>query len=341
MSPQDRNGWIDLLRGLAAMAVALFHFNAIPLSVPASAGPWQEVWLHGHWGVGVFFALSGYCLYAGWSSATNAGLFLSRRLQRIFPSYWYSLLLVVALTLGVKLLTGVNDVTPLPDRTASVLATLLLATNPLTPIATINWVYWTLTVLLGFYVLMTLVLLVPPQLRLRLLVGLHGLLCAADASLNPLPTGPALIVSYWPVFGAGLALAVFGAHRGTGLTMLILSALHAFWAAHRGSAPADYVLVAIATIIAIAVLTPRSFPRWLAPAAAVGPFSYSLYLIHVPVGIYLAQRFLPDRFTSTAGLVLTQLVQLALCLAAARLFYLLAERPFLPRPRSGANLQPA
>lgn len=341
MTPRARNDWIDLLRGLAAMAVAMFHFNEIPLSVPAPAGPWQDVWRHGHWGVGVFFALSGYCLYAGWSQSVEARRFLSRRFQRIFPSYWCSLLLIVALVLGVKLFTGVNDVTPLPDRATSVLATLLLATNPLTQIATMNWVYWTLTVLLGFYVLMTLVLLGPAKWQLRLLASLHALLCAADAIFNPLPTGPAFIVSYWPVFGAGLALAVLGAQRGTGSTMLAVSAIHAVWAAFRGSAPADYVLVANGTVIALALLIPRAFPSWLAPVAAIGPFSYSLYLIHVPVGVYLVQRFLPDRFTSVAGLVLTQLLQLGLCLAVARLFYQLAERPFLPRPRTGANLQPA
>lgn len=65
MSPSPRNGWIDTLRGLSALGVVLFHFNNLPLSLPPDwlSYAWHSGCLHGHWGVGVLFALSGYCLF--------------------------------------------------------------------------------------------------------------------------------------------------------------------------------------------------------------------------------------------------------------------------------------
>jgi peptidoglycan/LPS O-acetylase OafA/YrhL len=343
MSPTDRNGWIDLLRALGAMAVALFHFNSVPLTLPPGAQAWHTVWLHGHWGVGVFFALSGYCLYPGWKRAPGSGGFLLRRARRILPSYWCSLVLVAGLVVAVRLFTGVNDVAPVPAGPGAWLATLLLATDPVTAVPAVNWVYWTLSCILGFYLLTGLLLLARPAHRLGLLVALHALLCLADAAGNPAPRGPLFLVSYWPVFGSGLALAVLQAERRAGLFMLLVSALHAGWASVRGTDPAAYVVAGILTAAVLALLPRRPLPDWLRPLARIGEYSYSLYLIHVPVGIYLLMRFLPDHFTGTPAYIATQLLQLTACVAFARLFYLLAERPFLPPAplAASARLHPA
>jgi len=147
MTPAARNGWIDVLRALSALAVGLFHFNTVPSTLPPGtiAQGWRNLWSHGHWGIGVFFALSGYCLFPGWSRAVGGLDFLRRRARRIFPPYWSSLLLIALLALGVKLVTGVNDVAKLPSNAGAVAATVLLMTDPVTAIPTINWVYWTLS----------------------------------------------------------------------------------------------------------------------------------------------------------------------------------------------------
>jgi peptidoglycan/LPS O-acetylase OafA/YrhL len=143
MNPAPRNGWIDLLRALGALGVVLFHLNALPTGRPAGtvSAAWHWFWGYGHLGVGVFFFLSGYCLVPGWNRSAGLRDFLRRRLGRIMPPYWCSLLLVVALAAAFKLAAGVNDVALLPHTARAILATVLLGTTPVTDIPTMNWVY--------------------------------------------------------------------------------------------------------------------------------------------------------------------------------------------------------
>ncbi len=62
------------------------------------------------------------------------------------------------------------------------------------------------------------------------------------------------------------------------------------------------------------------------PAMALGTFSYSLYLIHVPIESKLIY-ILSQHFNEPATTALAYLVALPLALAGAYCFYLLIERP--------------
>ena len=338
MNPTARNGWIDVLRALSALAVVLFHLNRIPVMIPPDSLSrwWHAIWSHGHWGVGVFFALSGYCLFPGWSRATGALDFIFRRGRRIFPPYWCSLLLIAGLILCVKLVTGVNDVAKLPASAHAVAATLLLLSAPVTATPTINWVYWTLSYVVAFYLLAGLVLFWPRATRIQALAGLHGLLCAVDFVFHPAPVGPLFFIKHWPVFGLGLALAVFAQHRRTGRVMLLTSLLHAIWLVSTGADDTHYLAVGVVAAVFLALSQPWSFPSWLRPLAWIGEISYSLYLVHVPIGIYGLMRFFPGKFTMPFTYVGAQLLLLGGIVAFACLFHLVGERPFLPRSRSGA-----
>ncbi len=331
MNPIARNDWIDLLRAVSALAVVLFHFNRMPVMVPPDwlARTWHAVWIHGHWGVGVFFALSGYCLIPGWIRSPGSRDFFQRRVVRIFPSYWCSLLLVATLAVATKLLTGVNDVAPLPRDISAITATVLLVTNPVTTIPTINWVYWTLSNVLAFYALIGLVLLWPRPGRIPALAGLHALLCLVDFTCHPAPAGPLFFIQAWPIFGLGLAVAIQPLHRRTGWIMLLTSLLHAIWLIGGGADVNHYLAVGGVTLAVLVLCRDRAFPRWLRPLAWIGKISYSLYLVHVPIGVYVLMRYLPRSYTMSFLQVGAHLLLLAATTAAAGLFYLVAERPFL------------
>ncbi len=339
MNPSDRNRWIDGLRALSALAVVLFHFNCALVTVPQDwlAGSWHMIWMRGYWGVGVFFALSGYCLFPGWNRAAGCFDFLRRRFVRIFPPYWASLLLIAGLALAARLITGVNDMAALPREPQTIAATLLLLTDPLTAIPTINWVYWTLTCLLACYLLMGLVLLCPRSTRIPVLAGLHVLLCLIAAGWPPIATGPLFFVQHWPVFGCGLALAVYEQGRLAGGIMLLTSLLSAVWLIGHGGDKPHLLAVGGATVALLALCRNRIFPERLRPLAWIGEISYSLYLVHVPIGVYGLMRFLPQQFTLSVSHIASQLVLLAATVAVAWLFYLLAERPFLPPAPSPAS----
>ena len=78
----------------------------------------------------------------------------------------------------------------------------------------------------------------------------------------------------------------------------------------------------------------QSVRRWMGAAAAIGVFSYSLYLIHFPT-IFMLEAYLPigDR-QSFLHAPLRILVYVPICLAVAYAFFLVVERRFLSRGKS-------
>lgn len=339
MSAANRNDWIDLLRALGAVAVVLFHFNVVPQTLPPGepARVWHDFWQYGHLGVGVFFALSGYCLVPGWNRSPGFIEFVRRRVLRIMPPYWCSLLLVVILAGIFKYANGVNDIASLPRSAGSIFATLLLLTSPVTTVPTINWVYWTLSYLLAFYLLLALPLLGPVRRRIPILAGLHVLLCTIDLAARPAAVGAGFFIRHWPVFGLGVALALWPLHRRPACLMLGVSAIHALWTIGRGLDETHYMVTGCLTAVTLLATTNRPAPAWLHPLALIGRISYSVYLVHVPVGICILFRLLPLRFLTTTALISSQLGILAAVLAFAGLYYLACERPFnaaLGRPTS-------
>ena len=145
------------LRGLAAMAVLLYHWRG---SYPALAKAWQDLpFLGTTWdplflvqfgwiGVNWFFVLSGYLLAANlWRATLNPGQvlhFYQRRALRIYPGLWAQLLIL----LPFVYLTGlVSDF-----RWQQVLGNALLWFAPMPGgTAIYNGVYWTLPLELSFY----------------------------------------------------------------------------------------------------------------------------------------------------------------------------------------------
>lgn len=339
MSAAARNGWIDVLRALSAISVALFHFNVVEQTVPpgAPAQGWHAFWQHGHLGVGVFFTLSGYYLIPGWSRAAGAGGFLRHRAWRILPPYWCSLLFVVLVAVGIKLVTGVNDTTALPRDPLAVLATLTLLTKPATTVPTVNWAYWTLSYLLAFNLVAALPLLAARPARIYLLAAVHVGLCLTDLLAHPVPTGELFFIKHWPIFGLGAALALWTTDRPISAGLLLVSAAHAAVTLAAGRDDTHYLVTGFVTAALIVLTAHMPCPGWLRPVAGVGATSYSLYLVHVPVGIYLCWRLMPARFGSSISFIAAQLLLLAATLAGARLFYLLCERPFASFPRRSAT----
>ena len=98
----NRLGFIDGLRGLSALYVALYHAAGdVPPPAPLLrliAWPLQ----FGHYAVGVFIVLSGYCLMRpvarSMRGAVEGGLhaYAIRRARRILPAYYVVLLLAIA-----------------------------------------------------------------------------------------------------------------------------------------------------------------------------------------------------------------------------------------------------
>ncbi len=298
---------MDWLRGLASLAVVFFHLNVVKGDVN-DAYTWlcQAGWL----GVPVFFAISGWCMAGLSERCQGAGRFLLARLLRLHPPYLASVGVTLAALLIIKITTGHNDITPLPSSPGGVVATLLLATKPVSTVKTINWSYWSLPVEFGFYVLTSLVLTLNQRQGRR--AGLGLLLLMLGLSLVVNLTGQRLIATplFWlpwfPHFALGWFAQQWSQGRLSNLPAGLATLLAVAGAAvgqNQALAGGSYVgpealMATLAALATVGLLLLGRRPLWQGLAASragavlthLGQISYSVYLLHVPIGCYLLIR---------------------------------------------------
>jgi peptidoglycan/LPS O-acetylase OafA/YrhL len=314
-----RNYLIDLLRFLSASWVALFHFNVL---VPFHANWYRYFCGLGYLGVPVFFIISGYCICIAQQHSKTPRSFIVRRIFRIFPPYWFSILLVCACAMAMKIITGTNSTTTLPTSFSSVIATIFLYTAPLSSVHTINWVYWTLPYELFFYLLVFLSMAIGKKVGMLFLVIL-----ALGSIWGPShANGIFFFFNELPAFLLGYALYLLLNRAGNlylSLSMLLLAATGVYLK-HSEFA---YHLTYFVTCVLI-VLNHR-FPlknNWF---SRLGDYSYSVYLIHVPVGIYLL-GFIKNNHMVQCTLalnILADLLLLVLVIGCSKIMFLKVEEP--------------
>ncbi|WP_245679503.1 acyltransferase family protein [Actinomadura hibisca] len=198
-----RLGWLDALRGVAAVAVALHH--AAYHYVPGFRRAMLE-WIDpGVAGVLVFFVVSGYIVPASLERGGSVRRFWTGRLFRIHP------LLVVALAaLLVMHLTGVTRLRDGLDRdfdpVAATLAHLSMLQDLLAVPSAIN-VLWTLSYEMAFYLIVVALFAVRLHRRsapialalagsgLALAVVLPTAALSRNAGVTPVAIGAAVLMA--------------------------------------------------------------------------------------------------------------------------------------------------
>tara|TARA_R110002073_G_scaffold56906_2_gene144970 strand:+ start:7949 stop:8992 length:1044 start_codon:yes stop_codon:yes gene_type:complete len=340
---ENRNIVMDWLRGLGAMWVVLFHINE---PIPFESTPWRWFCKYGWLGVPVFFAVSGYCMAMLADKNPAPQRFLTSRWTRILIPYWGSLVVVLGVVSLRLLVTGVNDVTALPQTVVSLLATLTLTTKPVTNIPAVNWVYWSLSYELAFYLIVALALF-----SRKTTVAIFLVFCGSVVGFFFVPSALTWSPFFWcdkfPLFLAGW----YGFQCITNrcawyvAVMLIAVLVAGVWM----TSLIQVVAAAIATSLVMlgSRVTNTKFldSKLSRGLQALGAQSYSLYLLHVPVGVYLFCRLRPA-FSSQIGHIVFDLAVLVGCVITAWIFYRLVEVPAhhwarnLSNKRS-ANVAPA
>ncbi len=269
-----------MLRALAALMVVLFHLN----QAIAPADNWyRNTVKHGALGVPVFFVISGYCIIISANNSPGIKDFLIKRFFRIYPAYWISLIVVGIAACFQKVYIGSNAVHYLPRTLSAVTANLMLATAPLSQIKTVNWVYWSLTCELLFYLTVGLMLLAEKQLMIYLLIAV-----SLTAALLPAQnTGVLFFSDHWPAFGLGLSLYYFFNRAGKATffhfsALLIINLLGLF---KKFYIHTDYIIF---TLAAFALIMASHYVNLSNNVLSrLGRYSYGVYLIHVPVGVFM------------------------------------------------------
>lgn len=144
MDSKSRIQVLDSLRGIAALAVLLFHY-----SFAYSPSDVSFVFRYGYLGVHLFFIVSGFVIYMTIEKTKYPSDFIVSRFSRLFPAYWVAILLTSA----------VMNFAGQPNEHVGffrILGNFTMCQRWL-HIENVDGVYWTLTVELTFYVFMFLV----------------------------------------------------------------------------------------------------------------------------------------------------------------------------------------
>ena len=283
----------------------LFHFttaNHFVLGIPAL----MAVFNYGYLGVEIFFVISGFVIpYAmaseGYRFAADARTFFMRRIVRLEPAYLTSVVLAIALAYASSHTPGFRgrpfDIDPV--TVAAHVAYLVGIFGK----EWVNPVYWTLAVEFQYYIAM----IVFAPLLISGVRSRATLFLAAVFLLSLVPTDRDLIFVHLPFFALGfVAFLYHGARMPRFPLILWAMAFSVLCYLNEGVVAAVVGLVAMLLIF---VPVPNRVPV----LSFLGTISYSLYLVHVPVGarvINLAARLPPSLSVQIAGMIVAAAVSL-------------------------------
>lgn len=299
---------IDALRGLAALAVAWFHFSG---NFPGSFG---------RRGVEVFFVISGFVIpyslaRGGYRLRKDFPTFLLKRILRLDPPYITTVGLTVALWYASALTPGFAG--EWPKISAPQLLSHLGYLNAFLGYPWLSPVFWTLAIEFQYYLLMAIAFPIFTS-RIKGVRLLALLLLTASA---------ASVLDQRDIFfhhGGLFALGILTFQKHIGLWPLrsflaILAVIAALTACTLGPLIAG-VGAGTAILVGFGRVT-----RWR-PLALLAALSYSFYLLHVPIGgrvINLGKRF---AFGMPAQLAVI-LAAFAISFLAAYVMFRLVEQP--------------
>jgi exopolysaccharide production protein ExoZ len=278
---EQRNSAIQYLRALAALSV-LFYHAAFYLSLvrhDASLLPLFNKF--GFFGVALFFAISGH-LMGRIAPASNPWRFLSHRIVRIYPLF----LILAASVFLFKTWSG-NAIAFDPFAFALI---------PGGPRDYIVGIEWTLPFEIVFYVAIFLAMSFGAAQHLRLIAAawLVAILVAlilppptltyGNAEVFP-PLSLLLLSRVSTGFALGLLLPASIDRRLTGWPLLAVAVF--FTTAGYFNFRYVFPLMGAAGACLVAMATSREIPFRSVYLEKLGDWSYALYLVHVPVILFV------------------------------------------------------
>jgi peptidoglycan/LPS O-acetylase OafA/YrhL len=308
---------IDYLRGLASLAVAWFHLtNTYDPGLVRASGSFG--WL----GVEVFFVISGFVI--PWavrgdllSTLTGRVVFIARRATRVELPYIVSIVLVLALWHLLAMQPSFAG--GAPSWTPGQVGLHIVYLIPLSDFAWLQPVYWTLAWEFAFYLFVA--AFFPWTIGAK-----SAWLWWSTVLATLLSIGFGLVPFHAGLFVMGAA--VF--RIADGLSGMTEGALVLFlaWVAMLVSGGNVEAIAGVTTAVAIIFIRDVRVRGLVGSVLlGLGSVSYSLYLVHVPVGgrvVNLGRRFIEG---GAMAEFLLSLLALAVSIGFAWVFYRLVEKP--------------
>jgi peptidoglycan/LPS O-acetylase OafA/YrhL len=308
---RQRIGVINALRAFAALAVAWGHFVA---GQGKFLGPTGR---YGYLGVEIFFVISGFVipwsLYRSGYALRDYPRFLLKRNVRLYPPYLASIAITILATNLILV-----PVFRIPHITVTG-RDLLLHFGYLNDLFHVPWVnvaYWTLAIEFQWYLLV--------GLMMPLLASARPFLRFVGTTAMILPYymvyWDRLVFHYLPIFLIGVFVFQYRARIIEMREMLGLIAVMVLTMHRLSGWLVVWVAVPTGLLIAFSHFESRLGDR-------VGDISYSLYLLHLPIGVSVIgclSHWLPY---ASWYLGILDLIGVAASMWAAWLMYQIIEKP--------------
>ncbi|MCE7043641.1 acyltransferase [Dyadobacter sp. CY312] len=307
---------LDYLRGFAAISVCLFHFTD-KLDYLPSTDIFKNIFSWGHYGVEIFFIISGlvipYSMEKGKYTLSKIGIFFKKRIIRIEPPFLISILLALALNYATTL-SPVYNGKPF-DIDYLQLSYHIGYLNAFMGKDWLNPVCWTLAIEFQYYILIA--LLFPLFSNKRLLVCVASLIIFNALSLIFTRN---FVFNFAIFFTVGILLYRYLVNKLNILEAFILSGAVLTVLLFQYT----YKEIVVVVVTCIFVLLPM---RRTSIGVFLGNISFSLYLLHFPIGLRVIN--LTQRFLETQSLrQLMVIAALIISIAAAYIYYIYIEKPF-------------
>jgi len=313
----ERVELLDVLRGLMALAVAVYHLSIWTHAVQGAAR--NGIVLLGIYSVEGFFVISGFCMFHLYRGARfEPRSFYIKRFFRIAPLYY------VAMTVA---LSGVCAHAGIPSTAFTwprLIGNLTLSFGLFHPNHALVLGGWSIGIEFVFYLILPLLLWLTKRWAILYLLLVLAIGCAIPFSFGRIQAAEearrfhvyVLIPNQVFLFLAGAAIADLRSRTSWRLPLLqVLGTLGVMlWLAAStqppfsdhldvmvGWARVKYVLLCVFAVASCAFCA-RTRPRFVQPLTRLGDLSYSVYLMH-PAAWAAVALLLPPATSSMTRLI--------------------------------------
>ena len=311
---------LDGLRGIAAISVVLFHYFFRYDHIYGHAFDVPNFFRFGHYGVQLFFMISGFVIYWTISRSARPMDFVWSRLSRLYPVYWAS---IGATFLFVWMFS-------LPGREYQFIDFLvnLSMFQEYIGFPHIDGVYWTLTIELTFYIWILFLFCIGQVKNIEKILVAWIVLSAIisfrkfgfviDENLKKI-----FLLDYIEFFAAGICFYKYKNKQHTLWTHILLSA--SLCSVCISYMHKNILLLLCFYVVFALILINKAGVLRNTVIVYLGALSYSLYLVHQNIGYVIINEFYRQELNPIIGILAAVLFSIGL----AHFLMTYIERPSL------------